>query len=55
MQNSTNGFTLIELLLAIGIIGVFAAVMIPNLLQVKQKAHDVAADTVGRQVLNLSS
>ncbi|MFB9990637.1 type II secretion system protein [Deinococcus oregonensis] len=52
MQNSTEGFTLIELLLAIGIISILATVLLPNLLQVRQKTNDVAADAVGRQVLN---
>jgi type IV pilus assembly protein PilA len=50
MKNSTQGFTLIELLIVIAIIGILAAVLIPNLLGAQKRAYDTGAASCAKSV-----
>ena len=52
MKNTAQGFTLIELLIVIAIIGILAAVLIPNLLGAQKRAYDTSSSACANEIKN---
>ena len=50
-----RGFTLIELLIAIAVVGLLAAVLVPNLLNARDRAFDTAAVSCLKQASTTES
>jgi type IV pilus assembly protein PilA len=51
-SSSSKGFTLLELLIVIAVIGILATVLVPNLVQARNKAHDRASTVFIRLVIS---
>jgi prepilin-type N-terminal cleavage/methylation domain-containing protein len=47
-----NGFTLVEILVVIGIIGLLAVFLVPNLLGARDRAKEAAGDSAGKIIYN---
>lgn len=51
--NNNNGLTIIELIVVIAIIGLLAQIAVPEYLNYRRKAYDVAAMNDGKQLVNV--
>ncbi len=53
-RNNESGFTLIELMIVIAIIGILAAIAIPNFLSYQKKGYDAAAKAEAKNFYGIS-